>query len=63
MQIRLFLTINAKVVTDLLDSVAKHEEIVDAIVERDKALAAKLMRLHINNAERIMMDFMKNQEA
>jgi DNA-binding GntR family transcriptional regulator len=62
-QIRLFLTINAKVMPDLVDSVSEHEPIISALVNRDESLASKLMQLHIDNAEKILIDFMKDHES
>ena len=48
---------------DLVDSVSEHEQMIKALSERNKFLASELMRLHIDNAEKIMIDFMNDQES
>ncbi len=61
-QIRLYLTINAKLHKELIESVTDHPQIMAAIRRRDGRSAVPLIQRHICEARRILEEFALKQK-
>lgn len=61
-QIKVFLALQTSLYEDLAAGVEDHEAIIDCIKNHRGEEGAELMEKHLNNASKVVMEFVQNQE-
>jgi GntR family transcriptional regulator of gluconate operon len=62
-QIRTFLTVNTELYEDLVEGIADHQKILDAIHSKKTERAEQQMRRHIADARKVMLDRVRSMRT